>query len=61
MCAVNEKIVQVLKTIKQHLNPGKGGIVIWIMLAALRLFESALRTNLWVSPHTISNMSHPGI
>lgn len=58
MCPVNNKIVQALKTIKQCLNTGKDGIVIWITLAALRLLESALRMNLWASPHHRSNMSH---
>lgn len=56
-----EEIVQVLRTIKQHLNTGKDGIVIWITLAALRLLESVVRVNLWVSPHCISNMSHVDI
>lgn len=53
MCPVNEEIVQALKTIKQHLNTGKDGIVIWIVLVALRLLESAVRMNLWGSPHRI--------
>lgn len=29
----------------KHVNTGKDGIVIWIMLTALRLLEDALRMN----------------
>lgn len=43
------KIVQVLKIIKPYQNTGKDGMVIWIMLAALRLLESALRVALWIN------------
>lgn len=45
--------MQALKTIKQHLNTEKDGIVIWIVLVALRLLESTIRMNLWASPHRI--------
>lgn len=61
MCPVNKEIVQVLKTIKQHLNTGKDGIVMWITLATLRLLESVVRMSLWASPHCISNTSHVDI
>lgn len=45
--------MQVLKTIKQCQNTGEDGIVVRIMLVALRLLESALRMNLWVNFSTI--------
>ena len=41
--------MQALKTIKQRLNTGKDGIVIWITLAALRLLESALNEFVGIS------------